>query len=342
MKIIRPSKKSKQGDSEQERSEDTFKGVRQGAGFQQTDYQESNRYSKRKRQPKDSAAKKALSNKENPSYSKPEVIADISNVSGTDIDIFDDDESWDKVEYSRTKPFDRDSKKKSSRDAEINSADESTKKSTFKAQGSKPKRVKSKAQKQDNTEYEEAAPLVNGKKRRRSELGSSGAGGSGTKSALESIIDPDKKEFNNILSRGLRILAIREHSVLEITRKLLERFEEKDVLVHAVVDELVKLKYVSDERFAESYVRSRGNKGFGPVKIKAELKGKGVSNNLIQDYLKENSGHWFYNAEKQYLKKYKSMPVEDYKTWTKRAKFLQSRGFTMEHIHCAVAPFENI
>lgn len=177
---------------------------------------------------------------------------------------------------------------------------------------------------------------MNGKKRRRSELESTQE-----PSALEQLIDPDKKEFNNVLARGMRLLAIREHSVLELSNKLISKFEDVDVsTVYAVVDELIKLKYLSDERFAESYVRARANKGFGPVKIKIELKGKGVSNSLIQDYLKHDSGMWFDNAERQYLKKYGDASVTDYNTWTKRARFMQSRGFTMEHIHVTLPKVE--
>ena len=110
--------------------------------------------------------------------------------------------------------------------------------------------------------------------------------------------------------------------------------------IHAVIDDLIEKKYLSDERFTEVYIRSRALRGFGPVKIKAELKSKGVSNHLIQDYLDEASAVWFDNAQSQYQKKYGEAPISDYNAWTKRARFMQSRGFTMEHIHVTVPRVE--
>jgi len=182
----------------------------------------------------------------------------------------------------------------------------------------------------------EPAPNLDGKKRRRSELQSQR---SASTEPLELITDPAKKEFNELFARGLRLLAMREHSVKEIATKLFDKSEASDT-VYAVVDELLEKKYLSDERFAESYVRARANRGFGPVKIKAELKQKGVSSGLIQDYLDEGAALWFDNAASQYQKKYGDSAISDYNAWTKRARFMQSRGFTMEHIHVTVPRIE--
>ena len=174
--------------------------------------------------------------------------------------------------------------------------------------------------------------LIEGKKRRRSELQAEGQS-----EVLSLSLDPEKKEFNELFARGLRLLAMREHSVKEITTKLFDKSENADA-IHAVIDDLLERKYLSDERFTESYIRSRSNKGFGPVKIKSELKNKGVSNALIQDHLNESAAIWFDNAEAQHAKKYGGMAIEDYNAWTKRARFLQGRGFTMEQIHCVIQP----
>ena len=182
--------------------------------------------------------------------------------------------------------------------------------------------------------YDLVEAVPEGKKRRRSEL-SVGA----ECEPLQLTADPAKKEFNEIFARGVRLLAMREHSVKEITTKLLDKSENSDV-IHAVIDELLASKYLSDERFTESYVRARKNRGFGPVKIKSELKNKGISNNLIQDHLDEGAAIWFDNALSQYQKKYGDVPISDYNGWTKRARFMQSRGFTMEHIQVTVPRIE--
>jgi len=145
------------------------------------------------------------------------------------------------------------------------------------------------------------------------------------------VNNEEKQEFNRLFAKGVYLLSMREHSVQELTDKLKLKSEFSDI-VYAVIDELIENKYLSDERFAESYVRSRANKGFGPIKIRTELKTKGINNVLIGDYLDMNSPIWFDNAREQYHKKYGEELATDYKEWSKRARFMQSRGFNMEHI----------
>ena len=148
-------------------------------------------------------------------------------------------------------------------------------------------------------------------------------------------ISTAKKEINELMAKGMRLLAMREHSIKELNDKLAVKALSKEA-VTAVLDELIENNYVSDERFAESYVRSRANRGFGPIKIRAELKNKGISNRLIAEYLDIDSAIWLDNARNQYHKKYGDDAVSDYNTWTKRARFMQSRGFTAEHIQVSL------
>jgi len=154
---------------------------------------------------------------------------------------------------------------------------------------------------------------------------------SATKNDLDNIIDETKKEYNQLFVKGVRLLSMREHSTHEITTKLSVKCESLDI-VYAVVEFLIENKYLSDERFTESYIRFRRNRGFGPNKIRTELKDKGINNNMIDDHLNVNSSIWFDTAQNQYKKKYGDDRVKDYNTWAKRARFMQSRGFSMEHI----------
>jgi len=151
----------------------------------------------------------------------------------------------------------------------------------------------------------------------------------------EDTSEEQKKEYNRVLSKGIRLLSMREHSAQEITKKLLSKCDIPD-LVYAVIDHLLENNYLSDQRFTESFVRSRKNRGFGPSKIRMELKGKGISTNMIDDYLDDSSAVWFENAQNQYHKKYGEGPVKDYNTWAKRARFMQSRGFSTEHIQVTI------
>ena len=144
-----------------------------------------------------------------------------------------------------------------------------------------------------------------------------------------------KEEFNTLFAKGVYLLSMREHSVQEMQDKLNARSDNVTIVL-AVVDELVVHRYLSDERFAETYVRSRQNRGFGPIKIRSELSSKGIANRLIEEFLDIASVHWIDIARQEYKKKYKASDLESYKEWAKRARFMQSRGFTMEHIQVVI------
>ena len=142
-------------------------------------------------------------------------------------------------------------------------------------------------------------------------------------------------EYQRLFAKGIRLLSMREHSVREITTKLSVKCESMDTM-YAVIDDLVEAKYLCDRRFTESFIRSKQNRGFGPSKINGDLKNKGISAVLIDEFLDQNSAIWMEIAKNQYQKKYADTPVTDYKTWAKRARFMQSRGFSMEHIQVTV------
>ena len=156
---------------------------------------------------------------------------------------------------------------------------------------------------------------------------------------LSAEIDDSKQEFNRLLAKGVHLLAMREHSVKELTDKLKVNSDSNDI-VYAVIDELLNKNYVSDERFTESYVRSRRNRGFGPMKIRSELSAKGIDSSMASEWLEASSPIWFDYAREQYHKKYGDMSVSDYNEWSKRARFMQSRGFSMEHIKVALPCIE--
>lgn len=138
--------------------------------------------------------------------------------------------------------------------------------------------------------------------------------------------------YENVLSKAMYLLARREHSIHELTSKLTKKAYSQQFIEQAI-SYLLENNLLSDDRFTESYVRSRQNKGVGPQKIKMELREKGIGDLLIEQYLLESSSVWYEIAENEYKKKYRAKPASDYNTWVKQARFLQSRGFTNNHIY---------
>ncbi|RKZ57763.1 MAG: hypothetical protein DRQ44_15430 [Gammaproteobacteria bacterium] len=136
-------------------------------------------------------------------------------------------------------------------------------------------------------------------------------------------------------SVAVRLLSRREHSALEIHDKLKKR-EFDDAEITQAVAELIKGGWLSDERFAEAYIRMRQLKGFGPIRIAMELNERGVKESIVETYLHTHDGIWFESLEQQYKKKYKSKAIEDYNDKAKRIRFLQYRGFSLDKIYQVV------
>lgn len=133
----------------------------------------------------------------------------------------------------------------------------------------------------------------------------------------------------------MRLLSRREHSAFEIRDKLLKRdFDNKEV--EQVIIELQQGGWLSDERYAEAYVRMRQLKGFGPVRIAMELNQRGVEESIVDTYLHADDESWQQTLEQQYRKKYKNKSIEDYNDKAKRIRFLQYRGFTLDVIYQVV------
>lgn len=154
----------------------------------------------------------------------------------------------------------------------------------------------------------------------------------------ESGDDPgeDRKKYQECKDRALNILSRREHSEHELTGKLLAKGVDGDT-VDRVVAELKQLDYVSDRRFTESFVQSRIQRGYGPVKIQHELNAKGVYGSLVEEYLDEADPVWEETIARVWSRKYGDVRPVGYEGWAKQARFLQSRGFTSEQIRKTIA-----
>lgn len=136
-------------------------------------------------------------------------------------------------------------------------------------------------------------------------------------------------------SVAVRLLSRREHSAFEIRDKLLKRdFDSEEI--DRVIIELQQGGWLSDERFAEAYIRMRQLKGFGPVRIAMELNERGVKEHIVDDYLHADDDSWRQTLEQQYRKKYKDKPIDDYNDKAKRIRFLQYRGFALDVIYQVV------
>lgn len=139
---------------------------------------------------------------------------------------------------------------------------------------------------------------------------------------------------------AMNLLARREHSRLELVRKLQGRVENKALLDEAL-DRLVDDNLLDDERFCEAFVRMRANNGYGPIRVRAELKEKGVSDELAAQYMALHESDWFEQVHVVFEKKYGLKPETDAKNRAKQQRFLAQRGFSFEQIKHALRGNEN-
>ncbi|WNO10362.1 regulatory protein RecX [Teredinibacter sp. KSP-S5-2] len=140
-----------------------------------------------------------------------------------------------------------------------------------------------------------------------------------------------KDQQASLYNAALALLARREHSSSEIKIKLKRKFSSSDELIDKIIYTLIDQGYLSDERFAEAYIRSRARKGFGPVRITQELNEKGVSSEVISRGFDETDWDWNATAQDVLRKKYKSEP-QDFKEKMKQQNFLRYRGFDLDSI----------
>jgi regulatory protein len=126
--------------------------------------------------------------------------------------------------------------------------------------------------------------------------------------------------------RALRHLARREHSRAELARKLAPHAESPQA-IETVLDDLANRKQLSDERYAE--VRSHWlSRKYGAAKIRQDLKAHGVAEAVIEGVSADGD---LEKAKAILARKYRAAATT-LEEKAKRARFLQSRGFSYEII----------
>ncbi|HEX4045391.1 MAG TPA: regulatory protein RecX [Gammaproteobacteria bacterium] len=134
-----------------------------------------------------------------------------------------------------------------------------------------------------------------------------------------------------INTTALRILARRDHAEAELAQKLSRRGFADDA-IRALLRQLTQQDLLNDQRFAESYLRARRNKGYGPNRITLELQARGITAEMIAEIVEITDNAWLIEIDKVWRKRFKSELPQNQQQRAKQARFLQYRGFTLEQI----------
>lgn len=125
--------------------------------------------------------------------------------------------------------------------------------------------------------------------------------------------------------RALAALARREHSRVELRRKLAPHAESAEQL-DALLDELQTQRWLSEERFAEQLVNGRGAR-FGPLRIRQELAQHRLATEVVEPLLQDLRRTERQRAYEVWQRKFDSLPT-DLAERGRQQRFLAQRGFS--------------
>jgi len=136
--------------------------------------------------------------------------------------------------------------------------------------------------------------------------------------------------------KAMDYLARREHGREELINKLLRAGFGQDI-ADEVVARLVDERLQSDARYVEAFITSRINQGKGPLRIRADLRERGISDAAISHGLDAAGHDWFMAAIEVRRKKFGACEPADFEEKARQMRFLQSRGFDTDQVQAAVS-----
>lgn len=152
------------------------------------------------------------------------------------------------------------------------------------------------------------------------------------KTGLE-IDEKDLKKiiFENEKSKAMSRVTKYIGSSLKTQKQIMDYLRKKeysDDTIEFVMSKLVEYNYIDDKKYAQAYVLTYGKK-YGKLKLKSQLKVKGVSEEIIECVLEDNKVDSIESVASKYLKN----KVMSYEVSQKLFRFLYSRGYEFDEIN---------
>lgn len=130
---------------------------------------------------------------------------------------------------------------------------------------------------------------------------------------------------------AMDLLARREHGRIELARKLRQR-GATDELIDSALNRLAEEGMLSESRYLECFIASRGRGGYGPMRIREELGQRGLPRADIEQALAESGIDWNEQLRELWLRKFAGELPVDMREKAKQGRFLAYRGFSQEQI----------
>lgn len=138
------------------------------------------------------------------------------------------------------------------------------------------------------------------------------------------------EDVGEVRQAAIALLARREHSRRELAHKLRQRGAGGELIAEAL-DALAAEGLQSDDRFTESFITARRARGFGALRIRAELRERGIDTDLIERHMHEMADP-LEQVEEVRRKRFGPELPTDFKEQARQSRFLQYRGFSAEQI----------
>ncbi|MEO6801432.1 MAG: regulatory protein RecX [Rhodanobacter sp.] len=137
----------------------------------------------------------------------------------------------------------------------------------------------------------------------------------------------DEKPGRSAYDKALGLLVRREHSQRELQVKLRQGgFEAAEAA--AAIGRLGEQHYQDEERFAQALVRTRVSQGYGPLRLRAELKSHAMPDAMIRQVIDAAEIDGDEAAAALLRRRYGSAGTKDPAERAKRGQFLLRRGFS--------------
>lgn len=146
------------------------------------------------------------------------------------------------------------------------------------------------------------------------------------------------KKGPSLKARAIAFLSRREHSRLELERKLAQYADTPSDL-EQLLNQLERENWLSNERFAQALVHRRAPLQ-GTMRIVQELKQHGLANARIATLREQLRSTELERARAVWQKKF-GQPAESVKDYARQFRFLASRGFSSDCLRHILGEFDD-
>jgi regulatory protein len=140
-----------------------------------------------------------------------------------------------------------------------------------------------------------------------------------------------------VRTAALALLAGRDFGRREIAERLTGK-GYPEAVVEPVLDALTAERLLSEDRFVSHFVSRHAARGHGPMRIRMDLRERGVESAAIDAALEETDVDWTDSARAARRRRFGAAPPADFRERAKQARFLQYRGFSSDQIRAALGP----